>query len=59
MQLAADKRFALVGINYKDVPENAQRFLGALGNPFARSAPTATARPASTGASTACRKPSS
>ncbi len=36
MQLAADKRFDLVGINYKDVPENAQRFLGALGDPFAR-----------------------
>ena len=36
MQLAADKRFTLVGINYKDVPENAQRFLGALGNPFQR-----------------------
>ena len=36
MQLAADKRFTLVGINYKDVQENAQRFLGALGNPFER-----------------------
>ncbi len=34
LQLAADKRFDLVGINYKDVPENAQRFLGALGDPF-------------------------
>ena len=36
LQLAADKRFDLVGINYKDVPENAQRFLGALGDPFTR-----------------------
>ena len=35
MQLASDKRFTVVGINYKDVPENAQRFLGALGDPFA------------------------
>jgi cytochrome c biogenesis protein CcmG/thiol:disulfide interchange protein DsbE len=35
-QLAADKRFDLVGIDYKDVPENAARYLGALGNPFAR-----------------------
>ena len=34
MRLAGDKRFTLVGINYKDVPENATRFLGALGNPF-------------------------
>jgi cytochrome c biogenesis protein CcmG/thiol:disulfide interchange protein DsbE len=25
----------VVGINYKDNPENARRFLGALGNPFA------------------------
>ncbi len=34
MRLAVDKRFDVVGINYKDVPENAQRFIGALGNPF-------------------------
>ena len=36
MRLAGDTRFSLVGIDYKDVPENAARFLGALGNPFAR-----------------------
>ena len=36
MRLAADKRFDVVGINYKDVAENAQRFLGTLGNPFAK-----------------------
>ncbi|MBA3519926.1 MAG: DsbE family thiol:disulfide interchange protein [Rhizobiales bacterium] len=36
MRLAADPRFELVGINQKDVPENAVRFLGALGNPFDR-----------------------
>jgi cytochrome c biogenesis protein CcmG, thiol:disulfide interchange protein DsbE len=36
MRLAEDKRFGLIGINYKDVPENAARFLGALGNPFSR-----------------------
>ena len=35
MQLGQDKRINLVGINYKDVPENAVRWLGALGNPFA------------------------
>lgn len=35
MQLSKDPRFELVGINYKDVPENALRFVGALGNPFA------------------------
>lgn len=34
-QLAADKTIRLVGINYKDQPENARRFLGQLGNPFA------------------------
>ena len=33
--LAADPRVRLVGINYKDNAENARRFLGALGNPFA------------------------
>jgi len=36
MKLADDRRFEVVGINYKDVPENAERFLGALGNPFAK-----------------------
>ncbi len=34
--LSADPRFEVVGINYKDVSENAARFLGALGNPFSR-----------------------
>ena len=35
MQLATDKRIQLVGINYKDSAENARRFLGRYGNPFA------------------------
>ena len=35
MQLAADKRITLAALNYKDTPENALRFLGSLGNPFA------------------------
>lgn len=34
MQLAKDGRFALVGINYKDAPENARRFLGQYGLPY-------------------------
>lgn len=34
-RIAADKRIRLVGINYKDVTENARRFLGRYGNPFA------------------------
>jgi len=34
-ELAKDKRFQLVGINYKDAPDNARRFLGRYGNPFA------------------------
>ena len=34
MELSRDPRFSLVGLNYKDVPENARRFLGELGNPF-------------------------
>ncbi len=33
--LANDPRIRLVGINYKDQPENARRFLGDLGNPYA------------------------
>ena len=35
MELAADKRFVILGINQKDSPENARRFLGRLGNPYA------------------------
>jgi cytochrome c biogenesis protein CcmG/thiol:disulfide interchange protein DsbE len=35
MDLAKDPSVRVVGINYKDNPENARRFLGALGNPFA------------------------
>ena len=32
--LHSDRRFQIVGINYKDVAENARRFLGRYGNPF-------------------------
>jgi cytochrome c biogenesis protein CcmG, thiol:disulfide interchange protein DsbE len=35
MQLAGDKRIRVAGINYKDQPDNARRFLGRYGNPFA------------------------
>jgi cytochrome c biogenesis protein CcmG/thiol:disulfide interchange protein DsbE len=34
MALAQDKRVSIAGLNYKDRPENARRFLGDLGNPF-------------------------
>ncbi|MBB4019178.1 cytochrome c biogenesis protein CcmG/thiol:disulfide interchange protein DsbE [Chelatococcus caeni] len=34
MELAAQPGVRLLGLNYKDNPENARRFLGALGNPF-------------------------
>jgi cytochrome c biogenesis protein CcmG/thiol:disulfide interchange protein DsbE len=33
-QLSRDKRIQLVGINYKDAPDNARRFLSRYGNPF-------------------------
>jgi len=36
-QLAQDARIRLVGINYKDQPDNARRFLNRYGNPFAAS----------------------
>ncbi|GAB5462543.1 DsbE family thiol:disulfide interchange protein [Hoeflea sp. EC-HK425] len=35
LELARDPRIELVGINYKDKNDNALRFLGELGNPFA------------------------
>ena len=34
-RLSKDKRIQLVGINYKDAPDNARRFLNRYGNPFA------------------------
>jgi cytochrome c biogenesis protein CcmG/thiol:disulfide interchange protein DsbE len=37
VRLADDKRIRVVGINYKDEAENARRFLGRYGNPFAAS----------------------
>ena len=33
-ELGKDKRLQVIGINYKDSPENARRFLGRYGNPF-------------------------
>ena len=33
-ELAKDKRLQMIGINYKDTPDNARRFLGRYGNPF-------------------------
>jgi cytochrome c biogenesis protein CcmG, thiol:disulfide interchange protein DsbE len=35
MELAKDTRFRIFGINQKDTPENARRFLGSKGNPYA------------------------
>jgi len=35
MQLAQDNRVRVVGLNYKDDPGNARRFLGRYGDPFA------------------------
>ena len=34
MTLADDRRIRVVGITYKDQPDNARRFLGRFGNPF-------------------------
>jgi cytochrome c biogenesis protein CcmG/thiol:disulfide interchange protein DsbE len=34
-ELAKDTRYRLVGINYKDKPDTARRFLDELGNPYA------------------------
>ena len=33
-KLSKDKRIQLVGINYKDAPDDARRFLSQFGNPF-------------------------
>jgi cytochrome c biogenesis protein CcmG, thiol:disulfide interchange protein DsbE len=34
VELGHDKRFQIVGINYKDADDNARRFLGRYGNPY-------------------------
>jgi cytochrome c biogenesis protein CcmG, thiol:disulfide interchange protein DsbE len=52
-QLGHDKRLQVIGINYKDAPDNARRFLGRYGNPYGFAAPR------SNGASMACPRPSS
>jgi cytochrome c biogenesis protein CcmG, thiol:disulfide interchange protein DsbE len=46
MALAGDKRIRLLGINYKDQPDNARRFLGRFGNPFVASGADANGRAA-------------
>jgi cytochrome c biogenesis protein CcmG/thiol:disulfide interchange protein DsbE len=33
-EFAKDRRVQFVGLNYKDAPDNARRFLGRYGNPF-------------------------
>ena len=43
-QLSKDKRIQLVGINYKDAPDNARRFLNRYGNPFAAAGTDETGR---------------
>ncbi|MFH3478872.1 DsbE family thiol:disulfide interchange protein [Xanthobacter variabilis] len=35
MEIAKDPRLRLVGLNYKDAPDNARRFLGQYGLPYA------------------------
>jgi len=37
LELGGDTRIRLVGINYKDQPDNARRFLNRYGNPFTAS----------------------
>ena len=46
LQLAGDQRIRVVGINYKDQADNARRFLGRYGNPFAASGADANGRAA-------------
>jgi cytochrome c biogenesis protein CcmG, thiol:disulfide interchange protein DsbE len=46
LALAADRRIRVVGINYKDQPDNARRFLGRYGNPFVANGTDANGRAA-------------
>jgi cytochrome c biogenesis protein CcmG/thiol:disulfide interchange protein DsbE len=44
VRLAADRRIRVIGINYKDQPENAVKFLARYGNPFAANGADANGR---------------
>jgi cytochrome c biogenesis protein CcmG/thiol:disulfide interchange protein DsbE len=46
MKLAQDSRLRLIGINYKDDVDNARRFLGRYGDPFAATGADANGRAA-------------
>lgn len=46
MALAKDKGVRLYGINYKDAPASARRFLGRYGNPYSRAGADASGRTA-------------
>jgi cytochrome c biogenesis protein CcmG/thiol:disulfide interchange protein DsbE len=46
MDLAKESSVRVLGFNYKDKPENARRFLGTFGNPFAAVGADATGRTA-------------
>jgi cytochrome c biogenesis protein CcmG, thiol:disulfide interchange protein DsbE len=46
VELGKAKDLRLLGINYKDRPENARRFLGRFGNPFAATGADASGRAA-------------
>ena len=46
LELAGDTRIRLIGINYKDQPDNARRFLNRYGNPFIASGADQTGRAA-------------
>jgi len=46
LQLAQDTRLRVIGINYKDDPENARRFLGRYGDPFVAAGADANGRAA-------------
>ena len=46
LELAGDTRIRLVGINYKDQPDNARRFLNRYGDPFIASGADQTGRAA-------------
>jgi cytochrome c biogenesis protein CcmG/thiol:disulfide interchange protein DsbE len=44
VRLSRDPRFKVAGINYKDTPENARKFLARYGNPFAATGADASGR---------------
>jgi len=59
LALGRDKRLQVIGINYKDSPDNARRFLSRYGNPYGMVGVDGNGRAAIEWGAMVCQRPSS